>query len=144
MWTATSGFGPGGVQYYRYAWDQSASHVWTGSEPIWSNGILSTVPDAAGTWYLHVQGYNGEDAANGTYDYSIIATYRVAADLDHDGDVDLADFAVFQGCFNGPNRPGRSSGCDVADLDADLDVDLADFAIFQACFNGPNRPPRCS
>ncbi len=144
MWTTASDFGPGGVQYYRYAWDQSASHVWTGSEPVWSNGVLSTVPDAAGAWYLHVQGYNGEDAANGTYDYSIVATYRVAADLDHDGDVDLADFAVFQGCFNGPNRPGRYSGCDAADLDTDLDVDLADFAIFQACFNGPNRPPRCS
>ena len=27
------------------------------------------------------------------------------ADLDADGDVDLTDFGVFQGCFNGPNRP---------------------------------------
>ena len=25
--------------------------------------------------------------------------------LDHDSDVDLADFATFRACFNGPNRP---------------------------------------
>ncbi|MBN1489153.1 MAG: hypothetical protein JXA69_04480 [Phycisphaerae bacterium] len=28
-------------------------------------------------------------------------------DLDEDGDVDLADFAVFASCFNGPNRQPR-------------------------------------
>ncbi|MBN1488955.1 MAG: hypothetical protein JXA69_03470 [Phycisphaerae bacterium] len=27
------------------------------------------------------------------------------ADLDINGDVDLADFGVFASCFNGPNRP---------------------------------------
>jgi hypothetical protein len=26
-------------------------------------------------------------------------------DFDADGDVDLEDFAIFQACFNGPNRP---------------------------------------
>jgi endonuclease I len=66
-----------------------------------------------------------------------------AADLDADGDVDLTDFSLLQGCFNGPNRP-PATGCRVsADLDADADVDLADFAVFQACFNGPNRPAAC-
>ncbi len=29
----------------------------------------------------------------------------VAGDFDGDGDVDLADFGIFQACFNGPNRP---------------------------------------
>ena len=63
------------------------------------------------------------------------------ADFDLDGDVDLNDFAVFQGCFNGPNRP-PAAGCQGdADFDSDQDVDLNDFAIFQGCFNGPNRPP---
>ena len=65
------------------------------------------------------------------------------ADFDYDGDVDLADFTVFQSCFNGPNRPAPS-GC-VANVDADVDgdVDLTDFGAFQQCFNGPNRPPAC-
>ena len=32
------------------------------------------------------------------------------ADADDDGDVDLADQGVFQGCFNGPNRPPNCLG----------------------------------
>jgi hypothetical protein len=64
-------------------------------------------------------------------------------DLDRDGDVDLGDFAEFQACFNGPNRPA-AQGCSVdSDFDDDADADLTDFATFQACFNGPNRPPQC-
>jgi hypothetical protein len=66
----------------------------------------------------------------------------VAADCDRDGNVDIDDFSVFQGCFNGPNR-SYPTGCTSLDLDHDSDVDLADFSIFQACFNGPNRPPAC-
>ncbi len=62
------------------------------------------------------------------------------ADLDCDGDVDLEDFSVFQGCFNGPNRPLPASTCADVDFDGDSDVDLGDFSVFQACFNGPNQP----
>ncbi|MBN1489032.1 MAG: hypothetical protein JXA69_03875 [Phycisphaerae bacterium] len=62
-------------------------------------------------------------------------------DFDADGDVDLADFAQFAGCFNGPNRPPAAGCAADADFDGDIDVDLADFAVFSACFNGPNRPP---
>jgi len=67
----------------------------------------------------------------------------VAADFDHDGDVDLTDFSIFQSCFNGPNREAKT-GCvtPTADLDEDQDVDLSDFSIFQSCFNGPNRPAK--
>jgi hypothetical protein len=70
-------------------------------------------------------------------------------DVDGDSDVDLADFGIFQSCFNGPNRPyalppGSDDDCKCLDVDppgGDGDVDLADFGKFQACFNGPNRPP---
>ena len=69
----------------------------------------------------------------------------VAADFDGDGDVDLSDFAHFQACFNGPNRPPALAGCQPADLDGQGgDVDLADFSIFQGCFAGANRPPACN
>ncbi|MGB9624525.1 MAG: dockerin type I domain-containing protein [Phycisphaerae bacterium] len=75
--------------------------------------------------------------------WDIHTSPTVAEDFDGDGDVDLGDFAFMQSCFNGPNRPPQSGGCERADLDGDSDVDLADFGGFQFCFNGPNRPPRC-
>jgi hypothetical protein len=73
--------------------------------------------------------------------FTVLRAFR--PDRDQDGDVDLTDFALFQLCFNGPNRPAGTSGCEDADFDADADVDLNDFSAFQACFNGPNRPSAC-
>jgi len=64
--TAVGGFGPGTVQYYRYAWDQNNSHSWTGTEQQWSSGDLALSASSAGSWYLHVKGYNGDDVENGT------------------------------------------------------------------------------
>jgi hypothetical protein len=68
-WTAIGGFGPGQVQYYRYAWDQSPNHTFTDTEAQWTTGSLSKVPTSTGLWYLHVKGYNGVDVGNGAYDY---------------------------------------------------------------------------
>jgi hypothetical protein len=68
------------------------------------------------------------------------------SDVDGDGDVDLADFLIFQACFNGPNRPVANptdTRCACLDSEDDSDVDLADFLVFQGCFNGPNRAPGC-
>lgn len=72
-WTAVGGFGPGTVQYYRYAWDQIATHSFTGAEPQWTGGTLPMLAGAAGTWYLHVQGLNADNVANGIFHYSVIA-----------------------------------------------------------------------
>ena len=69
-----SGFGPGQVAYYRYAWGTSATHTWTDTETQWSSGTVTTAPTVAGTWYLHVKGYNGAAVGNGAYDYSVTAT----------------------------------------------------------------------
>ena len=73
-WTAVNGFGAGQVEYYRYAWDNSPSHTWTDTEPQWAGGTVVTVPSAAGTWYLHVKGYNGAGVGNGSYAYAVTAT----------------------------------------------------------------------
>ena len=64
--TSTTPFGPGGVQYYRYEFDQSPTHAWTGFEPQWNNGTLQTSAGATGNWYLHLKGFNSADVANGT------------------------------------------------------------------------------
>jgi len=63
---------------------------------------------------------------------------RRLGDLDLDGDVDLADFLIFQRCFGGEERPPTPE-CPtdvISDLDYDGDVDLADFLIFQQNFTG--------
>ena len=67
--TNNDGFGGGGVQYYRYVWDQSATHTWVGTETQWTTGTKALTTSAEGSWYLHVKGYNGDDVANETYDY---------------------------------------------------------------------------
>ncbi len=67
------GFGEGGVERYRYAWNQSDTHTWTDTETQWTTGTLARTPTAAGTWYLHIKGYNGNNVGNGTYTYSVTA-----------------------------------------------------------------------
>jgi hypothetical protein len=67
-------------------------------------------------------------------------------DQDRDGDVDQADFGVFQGCYTGPGRRQTDPACRFARLDHDVDVDLNDFGVFQRCVSGPNIPadPACT
>jgi hypothetical protein len=54
-------------------------------------------------------------------------------DFDQDGDVDAADFAQFQVCFNHDN----TGSCAPGDLDGDNWIDLADYALFAAALVGP-------
>ncbi len=68
IFTAVGGFGQGTVDYYWYAWNQNPSHTFTGTEPKWSSGPLSLSAASAGSWYLHVQPFNREDAPNGSFD----------------------------------------------------------------------------
>lgn len=62
-----------------------------------------------------------------------------AGDLDHDGDVDIHDFASYEGCVFGPDA-GIPLPCADADLDFNLDVDCRDFQGFQVTYNTP--PPQ--
>ncbi|MBU1088612.1 SH3 domain-containing protein [Patescibacteria group bacterium] len=64
----SGGFG-GEMEYFRYAWDTSSTHTWTGSETQWSTGTLTvTAGSDSNSWYLHLKGYNSADAENGTVD----------------------------------------------------------------------------
>jgi subtilisin-like proprotein convertase family protein len=55
-------------------------------------------------------------------------------DLDDDGDIDLGDYELFDGCLAGPGVPIVGCGCYPADFDGDTDVDLEDFAGFMEAF----------
>jgi hypothetical protein len=79
------------------------------------------------------------------------------ADMDADGDVDQADFAIFQLCYTGALAPGSnvlSLVCACADLgdddnniipDRDGDIDAFDASAFESCATGPGIPanPTC-
>jgi hypothetical protein len=119
-----------------------------------STGEADTITVSYATANLSAGTYTAaitiHDAAATNDPQTIAVTLTVAeraaarVDFDGDGDVDLTDFAYFQLCFNGPNRPPGAAECSATDFDGDADVDLGDFAAFQACFNGPNRPPASS
>ncbi|NCD40619.1 MAG: T9SS type A sorting domain-containing protein [Bacteroidia bacterium] len=71
--TAVGGFGDGcPVAYYRYAWNRESTHTWAGNEAIWDENATTattlalTATENGDNWYLHLQGYNGDNAANGT------------------------------------------------------------------------------
>lgn len=82
-----SGFGPGKVTTYRYAWDTSASHTWSGSETLWAtSSMIENLPNAR-PWYFHVKGYNGEGASSGSLDlgpyYYGVACGSIAQAMNH-------------------------------------------------------------
>jgi lysyl endopeptidase len=54
-------------------------------------------------------------------------------DFNNDGDVDFADFAQFQVCFNHDN----TGACAPGDLTGNNWIDLADYALFAAALAGP-------
>ncbi len=69
VFTNVTGFGSGGLQYYRYVWDQNPTHTFTDTEPLqWSSGTLSlaAIPNAG--MYLHLKSYNCSDVPSGTLD----------------------------------------------------------------------------
>ena len=61
---------------------------------------------------------------------------RIMADFDRDADIDLRDFAEFQGCFSGSGVP-MAPGCDTFDFEGDQDVDDTDYAAFLDALTGP-------
>lgn len=101
-------------------------------------------PDATGSAALTGSGWSltgGFWAATGT----LTCTTFVAADFDHDCDVDADDVNAFKSCAS---RSGVSllPQCQNRDFDHDNDVDMDDFAIIQRCYSGANEPanPNCA
>ncbi|MFQ5592271.1 MAG: hypothetical protein ACE5HE_14000 [Phycisphaerae bacterium] len=62
-------------------------------------------------------------------------------DSDHDGNIDLVDFADFVGCLSGPATPAAPACYDIHDFAGGLTVDLADLAHLQRLFTGSLASP---
>lgn len=67
--TSLNTFGEGGVAYYRYVWDQNATHSFNDTETQWNSGTKTMTPSSDGSWYFHTKSYNGEDVSGGTQTY---------------------------------------------------------------------------
>jgi hypothetical protein len=63
---------------------------------------------------------------------------HVTGDADHDGDVDLADFARMQVCGAGPGAGPLVGVCVQFDFDLDEDVDADDLSGLAAVLQGPH------
>jgi hypothetical protein len=87
--TNAAGFGNGGVTKYRYTWDQTATHVWTGGEADWTAGTLDQIMNN-GSNYLHLKAYNGEDVAGNTLD---LGPYR------YDGEGPTGTISINEGSY---------------------------------------------
>ncbi|UCG17074.1 MAG: hypothetical protein JSV19_03390 [Phycisphaerales bacterium] len=123
--------------------------------PEWSwysdgPGDGSIMPiDLPGVTELEIKGINdhnvivgyGLTATSGEYTRAFVIA-PPPGDADHDGDIDLDDYAAFAVCVSGPAGGAGfvppSAACLAAfDFDpADADVDLADFAAFERAFEG--------
>jgi len=102
--TAVGGFGQGTVAKYLYAWDTSSTHTWTGSEAVWNSGALILTAPSAGSYFLHVKGYNGENVENGAlnlgpYSYQAEAPTNPTAAVETHGALD----GVWQSTIAGPS-----------------------------------------
>jgi hypothetical protein len=61
------------------------------------------------------------------------------ADADYDGDVDQADFGIFQACLTGVT-PGVPAGCECLNPISDQVIDDSDYLEFEKCVTGPAIP----
>lgn len=70
----------------------------------------------------------------GTFGILDMGAYEfVLGDCDADGDADLEDHVILDGCLTSPGA-ALGVGCACLDLDSDGDVDLRDFGFFQMAF----------
>lgn len=69
-------------------------------------------------------------------DASGCSAANLPGDLDRDGDVDMADFGLFQACLKGSHVAQNDPQCAGAKLDDNEFVDLNDVAVFRGCMGG--------
>ncbi|MDM8007698.1 MAG: DUF362 domain-containing protein [Phycisphaerae bacterium] len=88
------------------------------------------LPPGTHTGRITIEGSDNSETIDVTV---VIAT--VKPDLDMDGDVDEADFGLFQRCYTGAVQ--ASGACTAADFDGDMFVThIGDLPVFKNCLSG--------
>ncbi len=54
------------VSKFKYAWNNSSSHTFDGSEAEWGSSTLPQTPNVTGDYYLHLRSVNGDGAVTPT------------------------------------------------------------------------------
>jgi hypothetical protein len=111
---------PIGVQAYAVALDLVSGHV------------LSVDTGAGTVSRSRLDGSDSQVLFADVENPRHVAVAPLAGDFEGDGDVDVADYALFSQCLGGPSS-APSPECSAfinPDLDDDEDVDLADFSTF--------------
>jgi len=135
--------------------------VWDGVLTTFSEEGACCLPDLScqdGLTQAECEALNGTFQGGGSTCATTLCCHDPFADGDGDGDVDQADFGLWQVCYDGGNgliagcecydRDGDNdvdgagngliAGCECYDRDGDNDVDGADFTAFTGCFSGAN------
>jgi hypothetical protein len=106
------------------------SPSWAGPGIVSGGNTFNPTVNAAGTYTLTVSCDTCQDSD------SVVVSEGTLGDWDADGNVDLADYAEFEACLDGPEGGLAAPGCACGDFDDDGDVDLVDFDAFQDSFTG--------
>ena len=121
---------PGVWQTFIFQPASDSVHGMTGDGILWTQtnkGVLEhlafSVVDTVGPFTVYID------------DIDVLCALPSFGDLDHDGDVSVADHALFAPCVSGP-AASPSGDCGEADANDDNRVDLFDFAAFQREFTG--------
>jgi len=66
---ATHGGSAYKVSLFRYAWDTSETHIFSGGESFWNAGALVQFPSTSGAYFLHLQSLNADGYPSATLDH---------------------------------------------------------------------------
>ncbi len=133
-----------------YQWQKNSANLANGGHYAGVTTATLTVSNADGNdaanYRCVVTGGCGSATSNQAA--LSVGAAPVPGDFDHDGDVDMADFAHLQGCLDNQSAPPANPNCADADLDHDAfgAVTRDDVVIFVQCMTGPEIPgdPNCA
>lgn len=128
-----------------YQWQYNGSDILDGGRYAGTAASTLVVSDARGvvegSYRCRLSNALGEAWSTS----ATLSILTIRPDLDHDGDVDQADFGLLQTCLTGPLFPQLDPECESARLTNDSSVDRNDVILFLQCLSGDGVPfdPSC-